>query len=94
MTPEVGQDIPPDADFYLQPLGLTRFKIDYFSIPSRDPNIVSRTQGGGSRVIERTPYRWSDDVGDPVCWAHLLCQECGAILGQDPHVHVLNGECK
>jgi phosphoglycolate phosphatase-like HAD superfamily hydrolase len=27
-----------------------------------------------------------DDVGDPVCWAHLLCQNCGAVLddGHDP----------
>ena len=27
-----------------------------------------------------------DDVvgGDPVCWAHLLCPECGAVMG-DSH---------
>ncbi|HUX03911.1 MAG TPA: hypothetical protein VMV53_03255 [Acidimicrobiales bacterium] len=25
----------------------------------------------------------SEMGGDPVCWAHLLCPSCGAVLGAD-----------
>ena len=25
------------------------------------------------------------DAGDAACWAHLVCPECGAVVGPDPH---------
>lgn len=33
------------------------------------------------RMITPLPERAEDDAegGDPVCWAHLVCDECGAI---------------
>jgi len=27
----------------------------------------------------------SDQGGDPACWAHLVCQECGAFVAGSPH---------
>ncbi len=37
---------------------------------------------------DRQDQAWSEDDyaigGDPVCWAHLLCPECGAVMG-DSH---------
>lgn len=27
-------------------------------------------------------YRTEDVGGDPACWAHLLCEECGAVLSE------------
>ena len=25
---------------------------------------------------------WREEGGDPVCWAHLVCPECGAVLSE------------
>jgi hypothetical protein len=27
-----------------------------------------------------------DEGGEPACWAHLLCPECGAVLDGGSHV--------
>jgi hypothetical protein len=40
-------------------------------------------------AVARTPSPSTFDDeemgGDPVCWAHLLCQECGAMLDGSAH---------
>jgi hypothetical protein len=35
-----------------------------------------------------TPLAEDDDTegGDPVCWAHLICDECGAITAEGHRV--------
>ena len=34
---------------------------------------------------EPPPGESGGQGGDPACWAGLLCPECGAVLGADPH---------
>jgi hypothetical protein len=38
----------------------------------------------GSREQEPEP---ADAIGDPVCWLHLVCESCGALIERegDPH---------
>lgn len=41
------------------------------------------------RMITPLPERAEDDDaegGDPVCWAHLVCDECGAITTEGHRV--------
>ena len=30
--------------------------------------------------------------GDPACWAHLLCPQCGRVIDDTPHPHRHGGE--
>jgi transcription initiation factor TFIIIB Brf1 subunit/transcription initiation factor TFIIB len=25
--------------------------------------------------------------GETACWAHLVCAECGSVIGDEPHTH-------
>jgi hypothetical protein len=38
------------------------------------------------RPVPAEPVKTADDLpeagGDPVCWAHLVCAECGAIVSE------------
>lgn len=69
--------IPPEVAHEVRPLGPVRFSIDFFA--------VARELAEDEE--ERRERVWSDEEsgGDPVCWAHLLCPECGAVLSADPH---------
>ena len=47
-----------------------------------------------SEVIEDqpsgfAPKTWDADTegGDPACWAHLICPECGVVLEGTSHSH-------
>jgi len=92
VSPDASQAIPPDVDHDLQPLGLVQFKIEYFSIPQHNPDIETVRWEEGMQNKPKTARDWSDEVGDPVCWAHLLCPECGTVLNGDLHVHVPDDE--
>ena len=54
--------------------------------------ILCRSEGSDEplRVIEGEllallPESVSSQVGDPACWAGLLCEECGVVLADGPH---------
>jgi tellurite methyltransferase len=68
------QAIPPEVGHSVQPLGPVRFSIDFLSIPEdreRHSDLATRDA--------------AEAGGEPACWAHLLCPECGAVLDGGPH---------
>jgi len=85
------QAIPPELAHDIEPVGAARFSIEW---------LVPRTNGGSNpRTCERDqekkpdeedPLRTEDQGGDPACWAHLLCPECGCVLDQGVHF----GNCR
>jgi len=68
------QAIPPEVEHSVQPLGPVRFSIDFLSIPE---DRVRQNDSATHDVPEAG--------GEPACWAHLLCPECGAVLDGGPH---------
>jgi tellurite methyltransferase len=75
------QAIPPEVEHEIEPLAGVRFSIDFFSITEEDA-------AGRSN---RTPHgRDFESAGDTACWAHLLCEECGAVLDGGPHAMECN----
>ena len=30
-------------------------------------------------MTEQDPASFADEAGEPACWAHLVCPECGAV---------------
>jgi tellurite resistance-related uncharacterized protein len=87
VNPGRAQAIPPDIEHDIQPLGSVRFSIDFFSIPRRNSGNATVT-GGTSAPNDLAPlHQLSEEGGDPACWAHLLCPECGTVLDAGPHVH-------
>jgi hypothetical protein len=32
------------------------------------------------------PAELGDEAGDPACWAHQVCSECGAVVGDASHL--------
>ena len=49
-----------------------------------------RDWASSSSATNATPPAANDEMegGDPACWAHLLCPECGAVLEGEQHIHV------
>jgi hypothetical protein len=48
-----------------------------------DSAAVLASPAGEIRLI--APLEESQGGGDPVCWAHLVCDECGAISAEGHH---------
>lgn len=73
------QAIPPGVEHEIEPLGVVRFSIEFFSV------------GRGGELHERTETREveveepGDEGGDPACWAGLVCPDCGAVANGGPH---------
>lgn len=38
-------------------------------------------------MIPREPEEPARPEGDPVCWLHLVCESCGALLERDGDPH-------
>ncbi len=76
------QAIPPEVVHQVQPLGSVSFSIDFLSVDEPKPITVSANDGQGG---ERAGWHVGDEGGDPVCWAHLLCPECGIVLEGGSH---------
>ena len=82
------QGIPPDVPHRLEVLGPVRLTIDFFSVPGSDSGPSSdgeRVDEGGGEPGEASDDEMGDEGGDPACWAGLVCEECGAVVGPDPH---------
>jgi hypothetical protein len=52
--------------------------------PSRDRDELLQPDGLAAAGIHLVVPAQDDDAagGDPVCWAHLVCDECGAITSE------------
>ena len=82
--------IPPEVEHAIEPVGAACFSIEW---------LVHRTSGGSNpgtcerdqeeKPDETDPFLAEDQGGDPACWAHLLCPECGCVLDQGVHF----GDC-
>jgi tellurite resistance-related uncharacterized protein len=85
------QAIPPELAHDIEPLGAVRFSIEWL-VPrtngGSNPRACERAQESESEEVDRS--RTEDQGGDPACWAHLLCPECGCVLDQGPHF----GNCR
>jgi tellurite methyltransferase len=68
------QAIPPEVEHEVQALGEVSFSVDFLSVPD-------------ARTRTTAPLLAFDDQGgETACWAHLLCQECGAVLEGGSHM--------
>jgi tellurite methyltransferase len=79
------QAIPPEVDHEVQPIGSVRFSVEFLSVckPESDPY---DGEGGHNGESDRTTVRRvRDEGGEPACWAHLLCPECGSLLECGSH---------
>jgi tellurite methyltransferase len=65
------QGIPPGVPHRVEPLGPVQVAMDFFEVPEMEDRTIS---------AETT-----DEGGDPACWAEMVCEECGAVVGPDPH---------
>jgi hypothetical protein len=70
----------------VHPLGPVRFSIHFFSIPQHDTGVVCGAPEYERDAADLTTVSTSDEGGDPACWVHFLCLECGAVLDGGPHV--------
>lgn len=68
------QGIPPGLPHRLERIGPVALTIDFLRVPA--PEAEDARRGG------EVP---ADEGGDPACWANLVCPECGAVVGPDPH---------
>ncbi len=73
------QDIPPEVMHEVQPLGAVRFSVEFFAVDRPGRSGSGGAGAGGEPVDEPVP------VGDPACWAGLLCPECGAVVEGGSH---------
>ena len=64
------QGIPPDVMHEVEPLGAVRFSVEFFAVDRRPG-------GAGTAAV---PVDEPVGVGDPACWAGLVCPECGAVV--------------
>ncbi len=68
------QGIPPEVMHEVHPLGAVRFSVGFFAV---DRPGGARTEGAeGAGPVP---------VGDPACWAGLVCPECGAVVDGGSH---------
>ena len=81
------QAIPPGVPHRLEVLGPVRLTIDFFAVPGseRPPSGGEEAAGEGGDEPGDVADDEGDEGGDPACWAGLVCEECGAVVGPDPH---------
>lgn len=79
--PGSAQAIPPEIEHEVQPIGPVCFSIEFLSVREPEPDTVEDADGDRSGHAKIAGWRVGDDGGDPACWAHLLCPECGAAVG-------------
>jgi tellurite resistance-related uncharacterized protein len=66
------QNIPPGVPHRLELSGPVRLTLDFFAVPAAEAG-------------EQHPDEPECEGGDPACLAGLVCEECGAVVGPDPH---------
>jgi tellurite resistance-related uncharacterized protein len=76
------QAIPPEVVHQVQPLGSVSFSIDFLSVGEPKP---IRSSADGGQGGEYAGWHVGDEGGDPACWAHLVCSECGIVLDGGSH---------
>ena len=69
--PGLTQAIPPEIEHEVQPMGPVSFSIDFLSVREPEPELV---------IV-------GDEGGEPACWAHLLCPDCGVVLNGGSHLN-------
>jgi len=50
--------------------------------PGQEDPAGNPQRGVGERDRAAEPAREPGEGGDPVCWAHLVCPECGAVMSE------------
>lgn len=67
------QDIAPGALHRLEQIGPVTLAIELFRITAAADGAPPGHEA------------FADEGGNPVCWANLVCPECGAVVAPDPH---------
>jgi tellurite resistance-related uncharacterized protein len=80
------QAIPPEVRHEVQPLGAVRFSIDFLSGCGSDQMEATAAEEPGDTDGGVRARGGMEEGGEPACWAHLLCPECGTVLDGAPHV--------
>jgi tellurite resistance-related uncharacterized protein len=81
LEPGTDQPIAPAIAHDVEPLGHVRFAIEWFSA-SPDGDADAHDDHPSDATI-----RVDSEGGDPACWAHLICPDCGGVLGGVSHRH-------
>jgi tellurite resistance-related uncharacterized protein len=75
LEPGSRQAIPPDVAHRIEPFGHVVFAIAWFR----------RGNGSTNETAPVASVTTCDEGGDPACWAHMVCFDCGAFLEQESH---------
>jgi tellurite methyltransferase len=67
------QAIPPDVEHEMHPLGPVHFSVQFLGIDREVGDVAEATLEDGRNSIGDV----RSEGGNPVCWAHLICPECG-----------------
>lgn len=80
------QAIPPGLTHEIEPIGHVRLFVEFFDVATQDAcEGTGSSRGEGAEADPGETWGSEEDAGgDPACWAHLLCPECGG-LSRDGH---------
>ena len=75
------QAIPPDMEHEMHPVGPVHFSVQFLAIDRGVEDVARSTlEGNGLSVGDVR-----SEGGDPACWAHLICPECGILFEDCDH---------
>jgi len=86
LGPGSSRAIPPEVDHQVVPMGRANFFIRLYDVNRSDEQTLSCATRDPSTEDDEGDLGGADVGGDAACWAHLLCPECGTLLGEDLHL--------
>ncbi|MBW4078483.1 MAG: DUF3565 domain-containing protein [Acidobacteria bacterium] len=81
------QAIPPGLDHSLGIIGPVSMSIDFFSIDRGEVEDHPDYENRRPEMNQEMTSTASHEGGETACWAHLVCPECGGIVGDVVHSH-------
>jgi tellurite methyltransferase len=81
LGPRDVQAIPPDVEHEMHPVGSVHFSVQFLAI-DRD---VGDVGGSTPDKVGHSMSAVRSEGGDPVCWAHLICPDCGILFEDCAH---------
>lgn len=76
------QNLPPNAEHRVMPLGPVRFSISFLT---RDEKSLTGVDSGLKAPSVASHSGHQNEGGDRSCWAGLLCPDCGSVLDGGVH---------
>lgn len=86
LGPGSSRAIPPEVDHQVVLMGRANFFIRFYVVDRCDEQTLGCATRDPLTEDDEGDLGGADVGGDAACWAHLLCPECGALLGEDPHL--------